>query len=127
MRVIILLTAILTLIGCGNPTPKVTPNKLPSAIVGSEYNTVINITGGYINEKSISFDITPDNSGLTWSPMISYRNSLGKVQKDVDYHTITVSGIPLKTGIIKIKIDGFTYGTMYAGKEFNKIYEIEVN
>ncbi|WP_051473610.1 hypothetical protein [Providencia alcalifaciens] len=127
MRILILLVTVLTLMGCGNPTPKVTPNNLPSAIAGEEYNTVINISGGYISEKSISFDIIPSNSGLSWSPMISYRNSLGKVQKDVDFHTITVSGTPLKKGVIQIKISGFTYGTMYAGKEFHKTYEIKVD
>lgn len=115
------------LAGCGNPTPKVAPDNLPSAMAGAEYNTVINISGGYINDKSISFDIMPSNSGLSWSPMISYRNFQGKVQKDVDFHTITVSGTPLKKGVIQIKISGFTHGTMYAGKEFNKTYEIEVN
>ncbi|MDB9566125.1 hypothetical protein OW293_005855 [Providencia rettgeri] len=115
------------LVGCGNSTPKVTPDNLPSAMAGAGYNTVINISGGYISEKSISFDIIPSNSGLSWSPMISYRNSLGKVQKDVDFHTITVSGTPLKKGTIQIKISGFTHGTMYAGKEFHKIYEIKVD
>ena len=78
------------LAGCGNPTPKVAPDNLPSAMAGAEYNTVINISGGYINDKSISFDIMPSNSGLSWSPMISYRNFQGKVQKDIDFHTITV-------------------------------------
>ncbi|EEB46369.1 hypothetical protein PROVALCAL_01483 [Providencia alcalifaciens DSM 30120] len=62
--------AVLTLMGCGNPTPKVTPNNLPSAIAGEEYNTVINISDSYISEKSISFNMIPCNSGLSWIPMI---------------------------------------------------------
>lgn len=127
MRILLLLVTVLTLVGCGNPTPKVTPDNLPSAIVGAEYNAVINISGGYISEKSISFEITPVDSGLSWSPMISYRNSLGEVQKDIDFHTITVLGIPLEKGVIQIKISGFSYGTMYPGKEFNKTYEIKVD
>ncbi|WP_265503741.1 hypothetical protein [Providencia heimbachae] len=126
MRIIIF-CIFFVLAGCGNPTPKVTPNNLPSAIAGAEYNTVINISGGYISDKSISFNIIPSNSGLLWSPMISYRNFQGKVQKDVDFHTITVSGTPLKKGTIQIKISGFTHGTMYPGKEFSKTYQIEVN
>lgn len=127
MRIFLLLISLLTLIGCGNHTPKVTPNKLSPAISGMNYNTVINISGGYISERGINVDITPDNSGLSWSPIISYRNSLGKVQKDLDFHTITVSGTPLNKGVIKIKIDGFTSGTMYPGKEFHKIYNITVD
>ncbi|CRL62795.1 hypothetical protein [Proteus vulgaris] len=58
--------------------------------------------------------------------MIAY-HSLGKVQKDIDFHTITVLGIPLERGVIQIKISGFSYGTMYPGKEFNKTYEIKVD
>lgn len=70
--------------------------------------------------QTISFHITPSNSELSWSPMIAY-HSLGKVQKDIDFHTITISEIPLKKEGIQIKISGFTYETICLGKEFNKL------
>lgn len=114
------------MVGCGNPTPKVTPNKLPAGTYGAVYDTEINISGGYISDRSISIDITPTDSGLTWTPKISYLTFQGKTQKNEDYHTIRISGKPLVKSPIKIYIRGFTYGTMYPGKEFSKTYDVTV-
>lgn len=113
--------------GCGNPTPKLTPDRLPVGTTGIDYNAVINISGGYISQRSISVKITPQDSGLTWSPKVSYLTFQGKTQKDEDFHEISITGIPLLKGVIQIQIDGFTYGTMYPGKEFHKIYNITVD
>lgn len=114
------------MIGCGNPIPIVTPDQLPEGTSGMAYNVAINISGGYISHKSISVKITPQDSGLTWSPKISYLTFQGKTQKDEDFHEISITGIPSIKGVIQIKIDGFTSGTMYAGKEFHKIYDVTV-
>lgn len=127
MKIIILFFAALILMGCGNPTPKVTPDQLPVGTSGIVYNAAINISGGYISPKGISVKIIPQDSGLTWSPKISYLTFQGKTQKDEDFHEISITGIPLLKGVIQIKIDGYTSGTMYAGKEFHKIYEIKVD
>ncbi|ELR5204361.1 MULTISPECIES: hypothetical protein [Morganellaceae] len=126
MKTLIIVILTLALAGCGNPTPKVTPDKLTTATYGASYNEVINISGGYISRKSIDIIITPPDSGLTWSPEVSYLTFQGETQKNEDFHTITISGVPLIKNPIQIYISGNTYGTSYAGKEFKKIYKIDV-
>jgi len=114
------------LVGCGNPTPKISPDYLPDSAMGKPYLQVINISGGAINEKSTSVIIQPKDSGLHWSPTIGYSYWEGKQSIKEDYHTIVIQGTPLNKGLISIPISGFTYGTMYPGKDFSKVYEITV-
>lgn len=114
------------LAGCANPTPKILPDSLHYAAVGKPYLQVINISGGALDEKSTSVIIQPEDSGLHWSPTIGYSYWEGKQSIKEDYHTIVIQGTPLNKGLISISIGGFTYGTMYPGKDFSKVYEITV-
>lgn len=125
MKNIIFILALL-LIGCGNPTPKVTPDKLPNAVVDHPYSELVYISNGVIDRKTIDIAITPGNSGLTWTPKITYYRWGNDIEKSENFHQISIHGTPIQKGKIKINIEGFTYGTMYAGKEFNKLYEINV-
>ncbi|MDY3693542.1 MAG: hypothetical protein SO066_02530 [Proteus mirabilis] len=72
MRFIIYILFLL-LIGYGNPTPKVIPNKLPNAAVDHPYSELIQISGGALNKKCVEIIITPKNSGLEWKPKVSYQ------------------------------------------------------
>ncbi|MEQ2027070.1 hypothetical protein ABLB84_15205 [Xenorhabdus szentirmaii] len=124
----ILILFVFLLYGCGNPTPKVLPtsNFLPDAVVYEPYQTLITITGGALDESSVSVSIQPIDSGLTWSPKESIVQWEGKDEIRKDYHHINITGIPKKTELIKIEVSGFTFGTMYPGKSFDKIYTIKV-
>lgn len=115
------------LFGCGNPTPKVTPDKLPDGVVNYPYSEVIQISNGALNRKSIEVVITPDDSGLEWKPKVLYQTTYGgEVEKHEDFHYITIYGTPTKKGIITISVFGGTLGTMYPGKAFGKVYKINV-
>lgn len=127
MKKLIFIIALFTLVGCGNAMPEVTPDNLPPATYGKPYHAVINISGGYMYENNISIKITPADSGLMWSPEITYLTFQGEKQKNVNYHTISISGTVLTREPIKIDINGSSFGTVYAGKEFKKIYKLAVN
>ncbi|WP_274711308.1 hypothetical protein [Xenorhabdus bovienii] len=124
----ILIIFIFLLYGCGNPTPKVLPKSefLPDAVINEPYQASITITGGALNEKSVWVKIHPTGSGLTWNPKDSSFLWGGKKEIRKDYHHINITGTPKKTELIKIEVVGFTLGTIYAGKEFNKNYTIKV-
>ncbi|MCP9267269.1 hypothetical protein M5U04_03955 [Xenorhabdus sp. XENO-1] len=124
----ILIIFIFLLYGCGNPTPKVLPKSdaLPDAVINEPYQASITITGGALNEKSVWVTINPTNSGLTWNPKDSSFQWQGEKIIKKDYHHINITGTPQKAELIKIEIVGFTLGTMYAGKDFNKTYTIKV-
>ncbi|MEQ5095180.1 hypothetical protein [Proteus terrae] len=72
MRFIIYILFFL-LIGYGNPTPKVTPDKLPNAVVTHPYSELVQISGGALNRKCVEIVITPKDSGLEWKPKVSYQ------------------------------------------------------
>lgn len=43
------------------------------------------------------------------------------------YNFLSISGVPSKSGFVKISISGFTYGSMYTKSgRFNKTYTLEV-
>ncbi|PHM73572.1 hypothetical protein [Xenorhabdus kozodoii] len=124
----ILIIFIFLLYGCGNPTPKFLPKSevLPDAVINEPYQASITITGGALNEKSVWVKIHPIGSGLTWNPKESSFQWEGKEEIRKDYLHINITGIPKKTELIKIEVVGFTLGTMYPGKDFDKTYTIKV-
>ncbi|MBJ2110623.1 hypothetical protein [Proteus terrae] len=89
MRFIIYILFFL-LIGCGNPTPKVTPDKLPNTVVAHPYSELVQISGGALNRKSVEIVITPKDSGLEWKPKVSYQKWGDEVKKDQGFHNITI-------------------------------------
>nr|WP_314264039.1 hypothetical protein [uncultured Moellerella sp.] len=115
------------IVGCGNPTPKIMPSQLPDANINEMYSQVIQISGGALDGKTTGVIINPTDSGLSWRPKTWNQEWNGEAFKKEDFHNITIYGKPLKKGRVTIKVSGFTYGTMYPGKDFNKTYEIEVN
>ncbi|QXX98924.1 hypothetical protein IM817_12430 [Serratia marcescens] len=117
---------LLVLVGCGNPTPTVTPEQLSDAVVGYPYMEMLQISGGALNRRSTGVIITPENSGLKWKPKVNYRKFGERVQKDEDFHNIIIYGTPNGKGKVTVEVSGFTLGTMYPGKGFFKSYEIEV-
>ncbi|WP_338804410.1 hypothetical protein WDV76_02745 [Xenorhabdus griffiniae] len=124
----ILIIFIFFLYGCGNPTPKILPKSefLPDAVINEPYQASFTITGGALDETSVFVSIHPVDSGLKWSPKKDIFQWEGKEEITYDYHHINITGIPKKTELIKVKVGGFTFGTMYPGKEFNKTFTIKV-
>jgi hypothetical protein len=61
---------ILIACGCTGTHPIVLPGKnvLKVATVNHNYQDVIEIKGGAVNESSVSVSIIPNDSGLTWNP-----------------------------------------------------------
>lgn len=116
MRFIIYILFLL-LIGYGNPTPKVTPNKLPNTVVDHPYSELIQISGDALNRKSVEIIMPPKNSGLEWKPKVPYQKWGSKVKKDKDLHNITIYGTPYKKGVITISVFHSSLETMYLGKK----------
>lgn len=88
--------------GCTGTHPTVLPEKniLKVATVNHQYQDVIEIKGGPVNESSVSVSITPNDSGLVWSPE-EVRYTFGGVARvNTDYHYIIISGIPKNHVII---------------------------
>lgn len=115
------------LAGCVNSTPKIIPSQLPDAKINQMYSQIIQISGGALDGKTTGVIINPTDSGLSWKPKTWNQEWNGEIFKKEDFHNITIYGKPLKKGRVTIKVSGFTYGTMYPGKEFNKTYEIKVD
>lgn len=119
---------ILIVAGCASTHPAVFPEKdaLKVATVNHQYQDVIEIKGGAVNESSVSVIITPNDSGLVWSPEEVNYDFGGEDGINKDYHRIIISGIPKKSGDYSVTISGFTLGTMHSGKDFYKKYTIKI-
>lgn len=85
------------------------------------------IKGGAVNESSVSVSITPNGSGLIWSPEEIKYSFGGEDGVNKNYHRIIISGIPKKSGDYSVTVSGFTLGTMYSGKYFHKKYTVKIN
>jgi len=99
---------------------------LKIATVSHQYQKVIEIKGGAVNESSVSVSITPNDSGLAWDPEEIKYSFGGEDGVNKDYHRIIISGIPKNSGEYRVTVSGFTLGTMYSGKVFYKQYTIKI-
>lgn len=75
----------------------------------------------------MSVSITPNGSGLIWSPEEIKYSFGGEDGVNKNYHRIIISGIPKKSGDYSVTVSGFTLGTMYSGKYFHKKYTVKIN
>lgn len=114
--------------GCSSTHPTILPEKsdLKVATVNHKYQEIIEIKGGAVNESSVSVSITPNDSGLAWSPEETKYSFGGENGINKDYHRIIISGNPKKSGDYRVTVSGFTLGTMYSGKDFYKQYTIKI-
>ncbi|MBJ8997838.1 MULTISPECIES: hypothetical protein [Citrobacter] len=101
-------------------------SELTVATINNQYQEVIEIKGGAVNEFSISVTITPNGSGLAWSPEEIKYSFGGEDGVNKDYHRIIISGIPKKSGDYSVTVSGFTLGTIHSGKDFYKKYTITI-
>ena len=108
---------IFVLAGCVSKE-KILPKNLHDATLNKPYYAEIYIYVGRVIDRLFDYQIEPENSGLELAPYDL--NEVGP------YNHLTVKGSPKVTGMIKIKIAGSTFGTMYSGKEFKKTYTINV-
>lgn len=75
----------------------------------------------FLTEENTKVNIYPSDTGLHIAAKNKRKDGLSI------YNFISVSGVPLKTGIVNISISGFTYGSMYTkGSQFNKVYSLEI-
>ncbi|PHM64479.1 hypothetical protein Xsto_03015 [Xenorhabdus stockiae] len=96
-------------------------NSLKDARIGVPYNELIRTPGA----MGFFAEITPSNSGLTWSPSDYDVPVLPVTAKD--YSRIKIQGTPIYAGEVIIKISGATYGHMFKNPSgFNKTYTIKV-
>lgn len=114
--------------GCSGTQPTILPEKsdLNIATVNHNYQEVIEIKGGPVNESSVSVSIIPNDSGLSWNPEETKYSFGGEDGVNKDYHRIIIYGIPKKSGDYRVTVSGFTPGTMYSGKDFYKQYTIKI-
>lgn len=114
--------------GCTGSHPTILPEKsdLKVATVNHKYQEVIEIKGGAVNESSVSVSISPNDSGLVWSPEEIKYSFGGGDGVNKDYHRIIISGIPKKSGEYRVTVSGFTLGTMHSGQDFYKQYTIKI-
>lgn len=114
--------------GCTGSHPVVLPEKdeLTIATINNQYQEVLEIKGGAVNESSVSVSITPADSGLTWNPEEIKYSFVGEGGVNKDYHRIIISGIPIKSGDYSVTVSGFTLGTIHSGKDFYKKYTITI-
>ncbi|MCM7834214.1 hypothetical protein [Enterobacter asburiae] len=103
----------------------VTPdgNSLNDAIVGTLYASEININGGAVSSLDSSGkerfvgEMTPPDTGLT----LRYCND------SPAHNCIRVQGVPVKPGIVTVRVSGGLFGTNVAtGGEFDKTYIIKI-
>lgn len=102
------------------------PRMLPNAVKGLNYISSVEIKGGAISKNSITVKITPVDSGFVWKPRETKDFFEGRERVKEDYHHITIYGTPKKQGVVFVEISGFTLGTSFSGKGFNKEYRVEV-
>jgi len=96
---------------------------LPSAKLKQSYYSEVNILGGPVIGRLVTYKITPINSGLNAFPGEYISRGGDKIS---DYNIVIIKGVPISTSDIEIEIYGSTYGTNYPGKEFDKTYKIKV-
>ncbi|MES4613099.1 hypothetical protein V2154_10995 [Ewingella sp. CoE-038-23] len=96
---------------------------LPSAKFKQSYYSEVNILGGPVIGRLVTYKITPINSGLNAFPGEYISRGGDKIS---DYNIVIIKGVPISTSDIEIEIYGSTYGTNHPGKEFNKTYKIKV-
>ena len=116
---LIKLLLIFVLAGCVSKG-KILPKNLPDATLNKPYyaEIFIYVGPGPVIGRSFHYQIEPENSGIELAPY--------DLNSPAAYNHLAVKGSPKVTGMIKIKIAGSTYGTMFSGKEFKKIYTINV-
>lgn len=114
--------------GCTGSHPVVLPEKieLTVAIINNQYQVVIEIKGGAVNESNVSVSIIPNGSGLAWNLEEIKYSFGGEDGVNKDYHRIIISGIPKKLGDYSLTVFGFTLSSMQSGKGFYKKYKLKI-
>lgn len=128
-RRLILLSFILLIVSCSSPQIGFAPlgKILPDARVGVPYNQEIIIGTNlednpeFLTAENTKVDIYPADIGLQVVCNNKRRDGL------LIYNFLSISGVPSKSGLVKVSISGFTYGSMYTKSgRFNKTYSLEV-
>lgn len=106
--------------------PTYPTKSLPKATLNQPYHANIYIGGGHV--CNLSALISTDDI-LVLPRIYEMRHqthTIDNAMPNTDYSKLTVTGTPTSTKPIKIKLLGFTCGTMFAGADINKEYTIEV-
>ncbi|WP_346827798.1 hypothetical protein [Serratia inhibens] len=128
-RRLILLSFILLIVSCSSPKIDFDPlgEVLPDAKVGVPYNQEIIIGTNlennpeFLTAENTKLDIYPADIGLQVISDKKRRDGLPI------YNFLYISGMPSKSGLVKISISFVTYGSMYTKSgRFNKTYSLEV-
>lgn len=107
----------LFLTGCGKYIT-FEPNELSDGYIGQEYYVPITISGGTGPIVDLNYEIHPSNSGLK----LVFSES--KYYTKYIYNNFTIQGKPKLQGLVTISIRGGVVAS--AGKDFEKIYKINV-
>ncbi|HHG9494111.1 TPA: hypothetical protein ACPY0B_000085 [Citrobacter farmeri] len=128
-RDLILLPFILLIASCSSPQIDFVPmgELLPDARVGVLYNQKIIIGNNlesqpeFLTAENTKVDIYPADIGLQ---IFSNKKRMDGLPI---YNFLSISGVPSKSGLVKVSISGFTYGSMYTKSgRFNKTYSLEI-
>ena len=119
----------LLVVSCSSPQVEFIPHgkTLPDAKVGVPYNQEILIGTNlednpeFVTSENAKIYIYPTDIGLQVHSTKKRRDGLPI------YNFLSISGVPLKPGVVIFSISGFIYGSMYTKNgEFNKTYSFEV-
>lgn len=102
-------------------------DSLPNGKVGVIYKQEITIGAGlednpaFLTDKNASVNIYPSDIGL-------YVVTTNKRKDGLPiYNHIIITGVPLKSGEVKVSISGYTYGSMYTKtSRIDKTYSLEI-
>ncbi|ELY6088060.1 hypothetical protein SNQ11_003206 [Cronobacter sakazakii] len=129
LRKFILSSLILMIFSCSLPQIGFFPlvDILPDAKVGVPYNQKIIIGTNlednpeFLTAENTQLDIYLADIGLQVFSDKKRRDGLPL------YNYLSISGVPSKSGFVKISISGFTYGSLYTkSSRFNKAYSLKV-
>lgn len=102
-------------------------DSLPNGKVGITYKQEIIIGAGlednpeFLTDKNASVKIYPSDIGLNVAA--------ANIRKDglPIYNHIIITGVPLKSGKVKVSISGYVYGSMYTKtSKIDKTYSFEI-
>lgn len=128
-RRLLFLSFILLIVSCSSPQIDFAPSgeMLPDARTGMLYNQEIIIgtnledNPDFLTADNTKVDIYPADIGLQILSNRKRRDGLPI------YNFLSISGVPSKSGLVKVSISGFTYGSMYTKSgRFNKTYTLEI-
>ena len=115
-----------------SPSARFVPEReeLPDANIGTPYFQKVHIFGGAVitDSKPIPGTIEPEDNGIFMENcLLPKRVITPKTTFLFNGNCVEIKGTPIRTGTIKLTLDGMLYGNMFVSPgSFKKTYLIKV-